>query len=130
MFSSVFVIHKNCFAIKYPPFVVTDYYYIVIPHKYKNRNPFVSELRFMFGGEGEIRTLEPLLTVTRFPVVRPRPTRRLLQIFDWSVFRRLAYYITSLALCQYLFSYFLFFRKKKGTATVRLRRTVAALLDF
>ena len=30
------------------------------------------------GGEGEIRTLEPLLTVTRFPVVRPRPTRRLL----------------------------------------------------
>ena len=30
------------------------------------------------GGEGEIRTLEPLLTVTRFTVVRPRPTRRLL----------------------------------------------------
>ncbi len=25
------------------------------------------------GGEGEIRTLEPLLTVTRFPVVRARP---------------------------------------------------------
>ena len=36
---------------------------------------------FFCGGEGEIRTLEPLLTVTRFPVVRPRPTRRLLQIF-------------------------------------------------
>ena len=45
MFSSVFVIHKNCFAIKYPPFVVTDYYYVIIPHKYKNRNPFISELR-------------------------------------------------------------------------------------
>ena len=55
MFSSVFVIHKNCFAIKYPPFVVTDYYYvIIIPHKYKNRNPFVPELRFMFGGEERI----------------------------------------------------------------------------
>ena len=26
-----------------------------------------------FGGEEEIRTLEPLLTVTRFPVARPRP---------------------------------------------------------
>ena len=33
---------------------------------------------FLYGGEEEIRTLEPLLTVTRFPVVRPRPTRRLL----------------------------------------------------
>ena len=53
MFSSVFVIHKNCFVIKYPPFVVTDYYYVIIPHKYKKRNPFVSELRFMFGcGDG------------------------------------------------------------------------------
>ena len=33
---------------------------------------------FFFGGEGEIRTLEPFMAVTRFPVVRPRPTRRLL----------------------------------------------------
>ena len=33
---------------------------------------------FMFGGEGEIRTLEPLLTVTRFPIVRARPATRLL----------------------------------------------------
>ena len=32
----------------------------------------------LFGGEAEIRTLEALLTPTRFPVVRPRPTRRLL----------------------------------------------------
>ena len=28
---------------------------------------------FCYGGGGGIRTLEPLLTVTRFPVVRPRP---------------------------------------------------------
>ena len=33
----------------------------------------------MFGGEGGIRTLEPLLTVTRFPIVRARPATRLLQ---------------------------------------------------
>lgn len=36
---------------------------------------------FCFGGGGEIRTLETLLTPTRFPVVRPRPARRLLQRF-------------------------------------------------
>ena len=28
---------------------------------------------FFLGGEGEIRTLETLLTPTRFPIVRPRP---------------------------------------------------------
>ena len=28
---------------------------------------------FVFGGGGEIRTLERLMTVTRFPIVRPRP---------------------------------------------------------
>ena len=33
------------------------------------------------GGDGEIRTLETLLTPTRFPVVRPRPARRHLQNF-------------------------------------------------
>ena len=33
-----------------------------------------------FGGEGEIRTLEPLLTVTRFPIVRARPATRLLRV--------------------------------------------------
>ncbi len=31
------------------------------------------------GGEGEIRTLERLLTVTRFPIVRARPATRLLR---------------------------------------------------
>lgn len=40
---------------------------------------FNRKLPFLSGGEGEIRTLEPFMAVTRFPVVRPRPTRRLLQ---------------------------------------------------
>ena len=34
---------------------------------------------FVFGGEGGIRTLEELLTLTRFPIVRARPTTRLLR---------------------------------------------------
>ena len=34
------------------------------------------------GGEGEIRTLEPFLAVTRFPVVRARPTTRFLHVFN------------------------------------------------
>ena len=33
-----------------------------------------------FGGEGEIRTLEPFVAVTRFPIVRARPTTRLLRV--------------------------------------------------
>ena len=67
---------------------------------------------FIAGGEGEIRTLEPLLTVTRFPVVRPRPTRRLLQIFECRFGicpRRLIYHITNQWICQYLFLLFFFF---------------------
>ena len=40
---------------------------------------------FMFGGEGGIRTLEPLLTVTRFPIVRARPTTRLLQAVNMAL---------------------------------------------
>ena len=47
----------------------------------KNRQSS-SENRRFFGGDGEIRTLEPLLTVTRFPVARPRPTRRHLQNYS------------------------------------------------
>ena len=34
--------------------------------------------RHLIGGEGGIRTLETLLTPTRFPIVRARPTTRLL----------------------------------------------------
>ena len=45
----------------------------------KNTNADFSGVRIFYtGGEGEIRTLEPFMAVTRFPVVRPRPTRRLL----------------------------------------------------
>ena len=43
----------------------------------KRAPPYGSAL--LFGGEGGIRTLEPLLTVTRFPIVRARPATRLLQ---------------------------------------------------
>ena len=46
---------------------------------------------FCFGGEGGIRTLEPLLMVTRFPIVRARPTTRLLQTCV-SVYKALDYY--------------------------------------
>ena len=56
----------------------------------KNSSPLILLLRpkqkstrlgaFCFGGEGGIRTLEPLLMVTRFPIVRARPTTRLLRI--------------------------------------------------
>ena len=58
-----------------------------------------------FGGEGEIRTLEPLLTVTRFPVVRPRPTRRHLQScsINLSFITTLDYYTKSKQKNQYLF---------------------------
>ena len=34
----------------------------------------------LFGGDGEIRTLEELLTPTRFPIVRARPTTRHLRV--------------------------------------------------
>ena len=33
-----------------------------------------------YGGDGEIRTLEELLTLTRFPIVRARPTTRHLRV--------------------------------------------------
>ena len=45
-----------------------------------NTNPFSEFVLFTNGGDGEIRTLEPLLTVTRFPIVRPRPARRHLRM--------------------------------------------------
>ncbi len=49
--------------------------------KKDKRTDLVTKSILLFGGEAEIRTLEALLTPTRFPVVRPRPTRRLLQLF-------------------------------------------------
>ena len=36
---------------------------------------FVSKLRFLFGGEGGIRTLDTLVGYTRFPIVRLRPAQ-------------------------------------------------------
>lgn len=42
----------------------------------------------VWSGDGEIRTLETLLTPTRFPVVRPRPARRHLHIFLYAVFKK------------------------------------------
>ena len=35
---------------------------------------------FLFGGDGEIRTLDTLLGYTRFPIVRARPTTRHLHV--------------------------------------------------
>ena len=45
----------------------------------KKKEPASGRL-FLFGGVGEIRTLEELLTPTRFPIVRARPTTRQLRI--------------------------------------------------
>ena len=59
------------------------------------------------GGEGEIRTLEPLLTVTRFPIVRARPATRLLRIssaFKYIIYRRLKYHTTKNIICQVVFA--------------------------
>ena len=46
-------------------------------YRVQNKNAsIVSILTFLYGGDGEIRTLEELLTLTRFPIVRARPTTR------------------------------------------------------
>ena len=57
---------------------------------FSGSNPFIKRKKstpygcaLFFGGEGGIRTLEPLLTVTRFPIVRARPATRHLQIFNF-----------------------------------------------
>ena len=39
----------------------------------------VDKSGYFYGAEGGIRTLEELLTLTRFPIVRARPTTRLLR---------------------------------------------------
>ena len=66
---------------------------IIISQKIKNRNPFVLELRFMFGGEREIRTLAP--------VSRPTPLAgeplHLLGYFSVS-YRRIILYHKALVL--------------------------------
>ena len=51
----------------------------ISPLLFQNKKP--AEWRaFCFGGDGEIRTLEELLTPTRFPIVRARPTTRHLRV--------------------------------------------------
>ena len=51
----------------------------------KIREPANGRLSY-FGGVGEIRTLEELLTPTRFPIVRARPTTRHLRIAQESLY--------------------------------------------
>ena len=50
------------------------------PNSFSAKTKTTPKGGFSFGGEGGIRTLEPLLMVTRFPIVRARPTTRLLRI--------------------------------------------------
>ena len=46
----------------------------------KKKPEFITKSDFYNGGDGEIRTLEELLTLTRFPIVRARPTTRHLRV--------------------------------------------------
>ena len=67
---------------------------------------------FTFGGEGGIRTLELLLTVTRFPIVRARPATRLLQAVKWvRSLERLAIILDLSSLVKVKMTIFLFFLK-------------------
>ncbi len=86
---------------------------------YKNRvtKPKTTWLRgFYFGGEGGIRTLETLLTPTRFPIVCARPATRLLRMELYTlcavIHTTLDYYTECLSKNQPLFSiFFNFFQK-------------------
>ena len=49
--------------------------------EHKKSTAILSKLRWTFGGEQGIRTLETLLTFTRFPIVLLRPTRTSLRWF-------------------------------------------------
>ena len=60
--------------------------------------------RLAAGGEGGIRTLEPLLTVTRFPIARARPTTRLLRLVG--IIIRFAPGFSPEALDYYIISFF------------------------
>ena len=76
------------------------------PKQKAKTSRFLSTLRFLFGGEGGIRTLEPLLTVTRFPIVRARPATRLLHRvkmkYAWRSLRQLLYYSMNFFVCQWV----------------------------
>ena len=74
---------------------MTCSYNDIVSQKHKNRNPFVSELRFMFGGEGEIRTLEPFYRLHDFQ------SCALDQLGDFSI----RYFVFALSLeCLYILS--------------------------
>ena len=51
----------------------------ISPSRIKKQQPAEWQT-VIFGGDGEIRTLEELLTLTRFPIVRARPTTRHLRV--------------------------------------------------
>ena len=53
----------------------------ISPYFMKNTSPTLRQGMCFHGGDGEIRTLEELLTLTRFPIVRARPTTRHLHVF-------------------------------------------------
>ena len=61
----------NCFAVGKT---------VSLPNSFSAKNKKHPFGCFVSGGEGGIRTLEPLLMVTRFPIVRARPATRLLRI--------------------------------------------------
>ena len=65
----------------------------------KHKKHRLMAVLLVFGGEGGIRTLEPLLTVTRFPIVRARPATRLLQLFT-RFLEALDYYNEFVPYCQ------------------------------
>ena len=50
---------------------VCNSFFIIFGYKKVHRN--FSELRWTYGGEGGIRTLDTLMGYTRFPIVRARP---------------------------------------------------------
>ena len=52
----------------------------ISPNSFPKQNHHPLGWWFCFGGDGEIRTLEELLTPTRFPIVRARPTTRHLRV--------------------------------------------------
>ena len=65
----------------------------------KNLFCLVDKRGFLHGGEGGIRTLELLLTVTRFPIVRARPATRLLRA-GCVPFKALDHYNEFVLCCQ------------------------------
>ena len=87
-------------------FSITLLLYYKIYMKTKKALAFASAF---FGGKGGIRTLERVLAVTRFPVVRLRPAQPPFRSLLLTVNRNLkllSYYIKQTVVCQYLFEIF------------------------